>query len=303
MQLTTLSEAENRPPLSKDALLYVCYGEGPHQLEIVYSITSACYLTPDENRHILVYTDQPDVFADLPVEVRLVPSEVWELWSAPYGFKHRRKIVALQHALSTSMKKVVMVDGDTWFQASADRLFSAVEVGKSIMHIREGSLQKVESPLFDEVRALIDDFSSGTVASDHKISNAADMWNSGVVGLHSSDRHLIDSALALCDSLCEKSRLHVLEQIAFSWILQSQTELSEVPNLVFHYWPPWIHVPFRARLRSLLEESKAIPQESRFEYLYRFRPRPGLRHKGKVILKRCAQAIGLIRGRCRTNEW
>jgi hypothetical protein len=130
------------------------------------------------------------------------------------------------------------------------------------------------------------------------------LWNAGVVGMHSSDIGLLADILHLTDQLCAKSNLHILEQFAFSYFLEKHmAHLNEVADLVFHYWPPYLHEPFRLRLPRIMAELNPLTIEERVRRCYAQRPRPTTSRRAKVLVKKLGQALALIRGRARSNEW
>ena len=67
------------------------------------------------------------------------------------------------------------------------------------------------------------------------------IWNAGVIGLDPADAKLLDEVLDLTDQFCACSNLHVLEQLAFSYVLTQRSVVSETHDIVFHYWPPYLH--------------------------------------------------------------
>lgn len=288
-------------------LLYLSYsyGSGPHEREVICSLLSAYrWSEPGAAYRILVYTDHPESFRELPLETRFVSADQWKEWSGPQRFRHRRKILALQDALERYGGPVVLLDGDTWLRAPVEELFRRVGPGRTLMHIREGSIARIATPLFREMRVLLESATLHDRAGNaFQISSGTDMYNAGVIGIDSSDAQLLDQVLDLTDQLCELSDLHMLEQFAFSYVLAEQTELVEADDLVFHYWPPYLHRPFRERLDGLFREAATMPLSVRAEFLFANRPRPPWPRRGKVVLKRVLQLTGIIRGRCRSNEW
>lgn len=172
------------------------------------------------------------------------------------------------------------------------------------MHIQEGRVSEVDTPLYRQLKAVL---TSSRFLDRHGISFAISpqsfMWNAGVIGLDPADARLLDTVLDLTDKLCKVSELHVLEQFAFSWVLAKETQLTEAADLVFHYWPPYLHVPFRANLVELFAAADTMPLDQRVRFLFSHRPQPTWARRTKVIAKRMLQMAGLIRGRCRTNEW
>ena len=207
------------------------------------------------------------------------------------------------HALNLYQQPTVLVDGDTWFRKPASELFCRVGPGETVMHIREGSISEIRSPLMNSMSRLLGENAFNLNGKEVSIAASSDMWNAGVVGLHPDNAGLLEDVLALTDSLCERSDLHVLEQFAFSWLLSHRTNLREAADVVFHYWPPYLHQPFRAKLPEICEQSRDLSECDRPEFLYAHRPRPTFARRSKVVIKRIAQRLGLVRGYCRTNEW
>lgn len=282
-------------------VLLLSYGHGLHQQEVIFAVHSILHRGgQDATCQIVIYTDEPDVFAGLPVRVQLVTPQQWQEWGGPRNFNHRRKILAMQHLLKESGLPVVLVDGDTWFRGSLRSLAERIGPGRGVMHIQEGRVSVVQTPLYRNLHALL---TQESTIQDLKIAPDAWMWNAGVIGLHPDQLALTDNVLQITDRLCAVSSLHILEQFAFSWVLQQHIQLTEAADIVFHYWPPYLHKPFRKILPGLMQQAAALPAEQRSAFLYGHRPRPGLLRRGKVVAKRVLQWLGALRGYCRSNEW
>jgi len=286
-------------------LLYLSYGTGPHEQEVIFSIFSALHWSPEYgNYQVLIYTDHPESFQDLPVQVQFISPDQWNDWAGPKQFNHRRKILALKHAIEHHDGPVVLLDGDTWLRAPAKRLFDRVSSGRTLMHIREGGISEIDTLLSHKMRDLLQGAELQDAEGErYRISPDVQMYNAGVIGLDPVDAGLLDEVLELTDQLCQLSDLHVLEQFAFSYVLAEKTKLQEADDLVFHYWPPYLHEPFRAALPKLMDDAESMPILKRANYLFAHRPQPTWLRRGKVIAKRTLQMAGIIRGRCRSNEW
>ena len=288
-------------------LLYLSYGQGLHEQEVAFSLLSAWrWAEPGANEiRFLVYTDHPESFAGLPVTIELVPREQWDEWAGPFQFNHRRKIIALGHALQKYSGATVLLDGDTWFRKSPRLLFGRVGPGHAVMHIREGRLTEIKMPIPLEMAGLLQRYrftdSSGRVV---EIPASSAIWNAGVVGMHPGDKGLLGEVLHLTDQMCAKSKLHILEQFAFSYVLeQRMVQLTEAADVVFHYWPPYLHEPFRLKLPRIMAEYASLPLAERAGRCYVERPRPTMSRRAKVIAKKGLQTLGLLRGGARSNEW
>lgn len=286
-------------------LLYLSYGRGPHELEVIYSIHTARHCSHgDDDFQIVVYTDHPDSFSSTPADIEYICTEQWNEWGGPQNFNHRRKILALQHAIKANHAPVILVDGDTWWRGPVTNAFERVSPGNAVMHIREGSIADISGPRVPELRAMVSEHQFElTDGSEARIPIDCQMWNAGVIGLHQDDGKILSEVIHLTDQFCAVSDLHILEQFAFSFLLQTKTMLTESFDLVFHYWPPYLHTPFRTVLPQLLEQAKHTGATSQTAFLYKHRPRPSLARRAKVILKRIGQWCGLLRGRSRSNEW
>jgi hypothetical protein len=288
-------------------ILYLSYGRGPHEAEIVFSLMTAWrWLAPGEGGvNYLIYTDHPEQFEGLPVGITEITGKQWEDWSGPRRYQHRRKIPALRHALEVTGGTVVLLDGDTWFRRSPAILRERVGPGRSLMHLQEARIDKVPTPCYEATMRILESRPFASAAGGiQRLPGSTWMWNAGVVGLCRSDAGLTDRVLHLTDDLCaEDDSVHVLEQLAFSHILDRETILAEAADIVFHYWPAYLHRPFRDIVCDLIDSSRDMPLRERAEWCYQRRPRPTPSRRAKVIVKNAAIKLGLLRGRIRTNEW
>jgi hypothetical protein len=91
--------------------------------------------------------------------------------------------------------------------------------------------------------------------------------------------------------------------LAFSLVLAERTSLTEAADIVFHYWPPYLHEPFRSVLPRLVTATFELPMAKRIAVYHRHRPRPTFSRRLKVLAKRCLQAVHLVPQGSRSNEW
>jgi hypothetical protein len=289
-------------------LLYVSYGTGSHEHEVIFSLLSALHWTDQETSDLrfLILTDQPDHFADVPAMVEFIKPEQWRAWSGPTTFNHRCKILALQHAVRKYQVPIALLDADTWFRKSPRELLNRVAPGKTVMHIREGTI--AEYGMAETGKPIVEFVSGHRFVSragrDISIPLRAMMWNAGVIGLHPSDWSVLDEVLDLTDQFCARSNFDILEQLAFSYVLSQRTRLKESYDVVFHYWVPFLREPFRQKLPEIMRQCANLPLSDRVARCYAQRPRlpPTASHRGKVVIKRCLEGLGLLRGRLRYSE-
>jgi hypothetical protein len=281
-------------------LLFLSYGIGPHQMEVEFAVRSLRIQDPDLSvDDVLVYTDTPDNFNKLAAKIKFIPSTQWDEWGGPKNFNHRRKILALDDALKHNECPVLLLDGDTWLIQSIKHIIPRIGPRRGVMHIREGQIRKVQSPMYEQLRDLL----VSEKGQQTRIPLDAWMWNAGAIGLHPEQRPLLQEVLHLTDFLCEYSSMHVLEQLAFSFVLSQKIELQGVSDIVFHYWPPYLHKPFRLRLPEIMAQAASLPESEQAAFLYSRRPRPSIARRFKFVCKRILEALGLSDGYCRSNEW
>jgi hypothetical protein len=280
-------------------VVYLSYGKGPHEQEVIFSLLSAWHWAmPDrDDVRFAVYTDHPETFAGLPVDIERVSPETWVEWSGPTGFNHRRKIMALRHAFDRWGTKTLLVDGDTWWRNRPAVLFRRIRPGQSVLHLREGRVARALATLFATHSFTDLDGHTKTFESSEW------MWNAGVIGLDPADAGLLDEVLHWTDALCNVARMHVLEQFAFSYVLGQRTHLKEAGDCVWHYWPCYMIEPFRKRLPGIMAETGDLPLTERAAACYRHRPRPTPVRRAKSLVKRGLQMIGLQAPRPRCSEW
>lgn len=82
-------------------LVYLTYGQGPHIDELVFSVLSALHRIGSDSTdyRIIVYTDNPSLLGDLPVQKELINEKDLVDWSGPIGMNDRRKMFVVKKAL------------------------------------------------------------------------------------------------------------------------------------------------------------------------------------------------------------
>jgi hypothetical protein len=258
---------------TKDSLLYLIYGQGPYNDEAAYSILSALHLMGRErsNYRIVVYTDDPEAFGDLPVHTELLSASVLDEWSGPLAFNHRRKIAAVKDALERFGGRVLLCDTDTCFVKHPKRAFARVRPGHAVMHVAEYYLSdRAARPMAESLAGHIFLDRAG---SRWNIGGATVMFNSGVIGLHQSDISVLDEVMSLTDQVYAHARFLLAEQLAFSVCLQHYSRLHQSYDVLHHYWPPAQRALFRGHLSRILHEQTFPSREEQFRALLPLAPR------------------------------
>lgn len=278
-----------------DRLVYLSMGDGRHVDENRFSIASAArFLSDDAPWRITVYTNRAEHFAELPVDIRLVDEVEAERWRGRHDYVYRSTILALADVLAApDVERAVIVDGDTYFKRSPDKLLAKIEPGTTVMHLREGRPAPPELAALRQTVAKVD--LCDTSGRSWGVRPDGTMWNAGVVGLHRSDRQLCDEVVHLTDQLLDSGFAelsHTAEQLAWVVAFDRRSTMRECFDVVAHYWPPQLRQPFDDRLQQVWGDRSLGPQE-RFDALWPDRPRPSLPDRGKFLAKRFATRIGV----------
>jgi hypothetical protein len=274
-------------------LVYLSYGTGNHVNELRYSVLSTFQRGFGAREYrTVVYTDTPEAFADLRVDIEHVSEQRLRDWLGQTSFTHRRKLMALLDALDRFPGSVVLVDSDTWFRRNPGRVFERIGPGRSCMHIRESRLGDKEGdhPALGDLLArgpLVD-----TDGAPLSFPVDAEMWNSGLIGIHTADKKIVEEALNLTDQLTARdSSQWVFEQFSLGWFMRHNV-VSEADDVLFHYWPRRLRAPFAAQLPSLLSQTAGLPPDEAIARIIQHRPRRTPLVALKMEMRRRLRQIG-----------
>ena len=85
----------------------------------------------------------------------------------------------------------------------------------------------------------------------------ADMWNSGAIGLHPSQFHLLHTALAFIDAISPHYKKQLVEQYAVAYFLQKNAQVRPCDDVLFHYWAQ--KPEYQAAIEPRLEKWRSMP--------------------------------------------
>ena len=279
------------------SLVLLSYGGRDDQVaETKYAILSAYrWARPSDGIEIVLYTDNPSRFDDMPVRLRPIAAEELEGWTGPEGYQYRRKLEVLRDALIQTGRPVVFVDSDTWFRRSPARLFDRIGRGRSIMHVREGNLRGRPFPQYCHDFVDCVESRAWKTSSGSPLDITSDVvWNSGVIGLDPLDNVLVDDALALIDQVYCKCELWSLEQFAIAFFLMRSTDVRSASDIVFHYWPRELKEAFHPTVLEELVRTADLAPRERANELHRFRPRLHGLGQLKYVIKQAYRLTGKV---------
>jgi hypothetical protein len=249
----------------------------------VFAILSfwAWYTGNHEKVITTVFTDKPEFFTPyltgLPIEYVSLSATQLEEMRGPRSFIHRIKMSIITHICEKyPTANVLFCDSDTFFIVEPNTLLHHIQKGDTVMHLCEYKLNASVEPWAtsnpvhpQKFLDFIDKQIFSINLKDQQFQKNQFMWNSGVVGLSSKNTHLMSDIATLSDAFYENSEWILSEQIAFSLVLQTHTQIFASDKQVFHYWQP----PLKPLMDKLLTKliSKSFSEQMLSERLIQVR--------------------------------
>ena len=263
-------------------LLYLACGTRDVAVQALYAAYSAlAYKGPlDLAVHISISTDQPQIFQPLADQIHLhelTPEKVQAL-RGPGNYPYRLKIAALAELASElSDQRILFADSDTFFFADLPSLFQRIDARNAVLHRKEYSVPQNQTRQLERFRERMGKFRF----RGNAIDLSGDMWNSGAIGLHPSQFHLLTTILAFIDAISPQYKKQLVEQYAVSYYLQKNAQLHSCDDFIFHYWSQ--KREYQQVIEARLERWRSMPLEAALEELRQkrivlppFAPRHGL---------------------------
>lgn len=224
-------------------LLFQAYGNPAIFKQTLFCLRSLEYWLVNDlpEIKIVIYTDNASFFTTHLPEWKnvffepLTPQRLKE-WRGPLDFVHRAKICLIQDFFDKYAAPVCYMDSDTLFLSDPRPLFTQIGPKNSLMHIFEETLNEPKALLLRKIGRFVKTQTLTLHGSGFKIPISTQMWNAGVLGLHTSHATLIPDVLVLSDQLHAFYAKHLMEQLAFSYVLQKHTTLHAASPVIFHYW-------------------------------------------------------------------
>jgi len=216
-------------------LLYLACGSRSLQIQALYAAYSAVAYKSGVNLAIHVFSDSPASFRVLENQIcvhAVTPAQV-KSWRGPGKYAYRMKIAALSELSSRfSESPILFVDSDTFFIDELGKVLSRIDSRHAVLHRKEYPVLTCPTGQLQRFRRRMGKFRFRGSFVDLN----ADMWNSGVIGLHPSQFHLLNTVLAFIDAISPKYNKQLVEQYAVSYFLQKNVEVRAADDCVFHYW-------------------------------------------------------------------
>ncbi len=213
----------------KNLLVYLVYGPDPaYHAEARFSILSALYRSTQRDFTISVYTDAPQQYAGLPVEVQMLAADTLQQWYGAQRYHHRSKLCLLQQVVPLA-DKTVFIDTDTFFLRDPSLLFAAVNDHTCLAD----ELYRSQLPAAWAGDGVV----SALLAQAGINPQDIPVINSGLFGIARANSRVPDLALALCDAVYPASqRSLTTEQLVLGMAAGTCTQLVADDGIIKHYW-------------------------------------------------------------------
>lgn len=224
-------------------LVYQAYGKKSVLDQTLYSILSAIPYIEKENLDvkIVIYTDNKPFFDKFLngfkfVSYEELTPEKRKEWLGKINFVHRLKIGMLMDCCKKYKGHILYLDGDTYFTKSPSKIIERILPSISVMHICEDKLKPAK---FSPTRKLYKFLYKNPIYVDNellKFKDETQMWNAGVIGIHSDLTWIFDKIIKMTDELYSRYPKHIMEQFAVSYFLQKHTHIVASDDVIEHYW-------------------------------------------------------------------
>ena len=252
------------PGSEKKVLVYQAYGKKEIFQQTAFSITSVLqYLGSEKNIEIWIYTDSAKYFTEFfgeeeIIKVIALPEEKFQSWRGDIDFTHRVKVEILKLAANQFVGPIFYCDSDTHFIRDPRPLLSLVNDRTSLMHLSEGTLDQGKDPLSKKILKFCRNNQFDIHGEQVSIGPSTVMWNAGFMGISQSNKDIIEKALELTDRMYRVYQKHVMEQLAFSFFLQTRTQIEPSNLYVEHYWDQ--KPVFLSAIQEFLETAPSLSQ-------------------------------------------
>lgn len=248
--------------MDKRVLVYQGYGLERIIRQTQFSIVSLlAQIQAPSSLEVWIYTDRRDLFVSFfgshpQIFYREITLDQVKKWRGSIDFIHRVKIEILQDAAKQFDGPLFYTDGDTYFLADPTPLFSHVNDRYSLMHIAETQLIDGKDPLSKKMLNFCKKHQFDIHGEHVAIGPSTVMWNAGVLGFSQNNKALLTSVLELTDQMHATYQKHVMEQLAFSFFLQTRSTVQSAEHVIHHYWNQ--KPEFQTAIDRFLNETKNI---------------------------------------------
>ena len=217
----------------KTKIVYLAHTQQRILDDAVFSILNLVYQGLENlDCEVIVGTDKPEFFASLPVTTWPITSTNITEWKGEINFIHRTKPVFLDLVVKRYPGcHLIYFDADTALKSELSVLLGKIDAGKAVMHASEGLINETDMAVYTQVRSKIAD---GTLDLDGL--SESEMFNAGVIGIPASQTFILEKVIANLDKTYPKLRIHIIEQMLFSYYIGLRMQIIDSSSFAIHWW-------------------------------------------------------------------
>ena len=254
----------------------LAYGEAPGVYRQSLMLLLSLVAHAPEPYELVVATDRPEcyVWFGTRVEIEFLDFARLQAWKGPRPFSMRQKLELARASTATvepgpsrnPPSATVLLDADVLAIKPLAPFVARLRAGDLFMHKKEFVLS--------ENRRAGNRRLWNTLRKSRSFSFAIDdaMWNSGVIGVPTADRPLLDEAIELYDRLGEDGLTHfATEQLVEGVIFGRTGRLKPAAEWFAHYWgnKPGFDAEIARRLADAFIEGMSVKDAAA---MYREKP-------------------------------
>ena len=270
-------------------LVTLAYGGEPVRTQALYCAWSALAWAQAVPLTVHVYTDEPAAYAPLAGRIAVEPLAMDRIraWRGPDDFVHRQKTELVRDvATRFPGDPLLYVDSDTFFTGPLAAAVERIGPGRSVLHVREFPVATHPTSQMRKFRREMAQVSFRGAPVDLR----CDMWNAGALGIDPAQFGLLAEWLELIDALYPHVKRFYVEQFAISLLLQRDTRVSAIDDVLFHYW--FQKDEYTEALRRAIAALAALPHEASLERLRASPIRLPYRKQGSTLAHRLKRIFG-----------
>lgn len=187
---------------------------------------------------VLILTDRPEYFSDLPATVLELSSTQKRRWSLDGRYHFRIKNRGLAFVIEAlnldDSDKIIAVDTDGYFESSIGELFERINSTNSTIYRNEGAIrQKKRFKVYKD--ALDGKIFTTPTNKIYRLSPKAEMWGTLLWGFQISNKTILDAADDIMLCVLDVVDAHTIEPFALTEAIKSDHNLFESKQYVKNY--------------------------------------------------------------------
>jgi heptosyltransferase-3 len=219
-------------------VLYIVYGDDEVYYDgAKFSILTFMNWVKNEPIEIVILTEKPEKFNDMPATVLVLNEKQIKNWSLDGKYHFRIKNRGLAFVMDSlkleGMDKILFFDTDTYFNKTPLPLFNLIKSDQALFYLNEGLIYNRKR--FNVYVKSLEGVSIDIQGQTYKLSKKSSLWGSLMVGIVSDMRPSLEWSDLLMLKFYELVNAHTIEPFSLSETLSKNYKLVEGKKYVSLY--------------------------------------------------------------------